>query len=120
MRGRRRLLAVLTGAAVAMSVLLGSGAGVADTSTVRARSNDTWRKVHTYIGKGDRVVWKNRDSEEHDVTFYRGTRFSANLPPGESVRKKFRKRGTSLYRCVLHSALLSSGCEGMCGFIHVN
>lgn len=103
-------------------LLLGSaGSVVADTARVKARSNDTWRKVHTYIAKGDKVVWKNADTEEHDVTFYRGSTFSAKLPPGgEPAKKKFRRRGTSLYRCTLHSAITEDGCQGMCGFIHVS
>jgi plastocyanin len=114
-RTRRTVLAVVAG-----GVLLGSTGGVvADTAKVRAKSNDRWRKVHTYIEKGDRVVWKNPDSEHHDVTFYRGSTFSAQLPPGDKVKKKFRKKGTALYRCSIHSGIVDGSCQGMCGFVHV-
>lgn len=97
-----------------------SGTGFAKSYTVKARANDTWRKVHTYIGKGDRVVWKNPDSEDHDVTAYGGGwTLSETLSPGESVKKRFKKKGTFRYRCQLHSALVGGKCEGMCGFVHV-
>ena len=115
-RFRRSVLALVVG-----SLLLGSaGSVVADTAKVRARSNDTWRKVHTYIGKGDRVKWSNPDSEMHDVTFYRGSSFSAQLPPGDTVKKKFRKKGTALYRCTIHSGIVDGACQGMCAFVHVS
>ncbi len=119
MRGKGRMALVgLTAAAVLVGFM--GGSGIADTAKVKARSNDTWKKKHTYIEKGDRVVWKNPDSEEHDVTFYRGTTFSAPLPPGGRAKKKFKKKGTSLYRCTLHSGIVDGGCQGMCGFVHVS
>jgi plastocyanin len=115
-RFRRTVLALTAG-----GLLLGvSGVGVADTAKVKARSNDTWKKVHTYIEKGDRVKWSNPDSEMHDVTFYRGSSFSAQLPPGDTVKKKFRKKGTALYRCTVHSGIVDGGCQGMCAFVHVS
>jgi plastocyanin len=107
-------------ALVAGCLLLGTaGTVVADTAKVRARGNDTWKKVHTYIEKGDRVKWTNPDSEQHDVTFYRGSTFSTQLPPGDTARKKFRKKGTALYRCTIHSGIVDGSCQGMCAFVHV-
>ena len=119
MRGKGRTALASLAAAAVLTVSMG-GVGVADTAKVKARSNDTWKKVHTYIGKGDRVKWKNPDSEHHDVTFYRGINFSAQLPPGDTAKKKFRKKGTSLYRCTIHSGIVDGGCQGMCGFVHVS
>lgn len=119
MRMGKRVGGGLVIAAVAGSALFGTVTVSADTGRVKARSNDTWRKKHTYIGKGDRVVWKNPDSEQHDVTFYRGSKFSAPLPPGGKVKKKFRKKGTLLYRCAVHSGIVDGSCQGMCGFVHV-
>jgi plastocyanin len=114
-RFRRSVLALVAG-----SLLLGTaGTVVADTAKVKARSNDTWRKVHTYIEKGDRVKWSNPDTEMHDVTFYRGSTFTTQLQPGDTARKKFRKKGTSLYRCTVHSGIVDGKCEGMCAFVHV-
>ena len=119
-RRTRRIGAAVVGLSVAGSMLFAGGGPVsADTGRVKARANDTWRKKHTYIGKGDRVVWKNPDSEQHDVTFYRGSSFSAPLPPGGRVKKKFRKKGTLLYRCAIHSGIVDGSCQGMCGFVHV-
>jgi plastocyanin len=104
------------------SVLLVSmtGTSFAKTYRVKARGNDTWKKVHTYIGKGDRVVWKNPDSEVHDVTRYAGRwKVSKRLEPGDSFRKRFKKKGTYSYRCTLHSGIVGGKCQGMCGFVHV-
>ena len=103
------------------AVLLASfgGVGLAKTYTVRAQSNDTWKKVHTYIGKGDTVTWKNPDTETHDVTAYKGWKKSQQLPPGASFKQRFKKRGTYAYRCAIHSGIVGGKCQGMCGFVHV-
>ncbi len=104
----------------AVLLLAMSGSGFAKTYTVKATASDQWKKVHTYIGKGDRVTWKNPDSEDHDVTAYGGGwKLSENLSPGESVKKRFKKKGTFRYRCQIHSGIVGGACKGMCGFIHV-
>ncbi len=118
-RGRGRTALASLAAAAVLAVSMG-GVVLADTAKVRARSNDTWKKLHTYIEKGDKVKFSNPDTEQHDVTFYRGSTFSAQLPPGEAVKKKFRKRGTAAYRCTIHSGIVEGGCEGMCGLVHVS
>ena len=101
-------------------LLVSAEPGLAKTYTVKATASDQWRKTHTYIGKGDRVIWKNPDSEDHDVTAYGGGwKLNETLSPGESVKKRFRKKGTFRYRCQLHSALVGGKCQGMCGFVHV-
>jgi plastocyanin len=97
-----------------------SAPGLADTSTVKATSRDTWKKTHTYIGKGDSVRWKNPDSETHDLNAYGGGwKMSAELAPGDNAKKQFRKKGTFRYRCVIHSGIVDGACQGMCGFVHV-
>lgn len=96
-----------------------AGVGYAKTYTVRAQSNDTWKKLHTYIGKGDSVRWKNPDSEVHDVTSYNGSWAQKSLNPGDSFTKRFGKKKTFFYRCTLHSGIVGGKCQGMCGFVHV-
>lgn len=97
-----------------------TGVGLAQTYTVKATSGDAWKKVHTYIGKGDSVRWKNPDTETHDLNAYGGGwQMSAELAPGDTVKKRFRKKGTFRYRCVIHSGIVSGACQGMCGFVHV-
>ena len=118
-RARWRVGAALAAMTIAGSLTLGSVPGMAAKAKVKARSNDTWKSKHTYIGKGDRVIWKNPDSEQHDVTFYVGSRFSASLPPGGTVKKRFKKKKTYLYRCAVHSGIVNGECQGMCGFVHV-
>lgn len=113
---RKALVSAVT-AALLVSL---SGAVFAKTYTVKARSNDTWKKVHTYIGKGDSVKWKNPDSETHDLSAYGGGwKLREELSPGESVKKRFKKKGTYRYRCVIHSGIVGGKCQGMCGFVHV-
>lgn len=111
---------ILISSFAAALLLAMSGTGFAKTYTVRATSSDEWRKVHTYIGKGDTVTWKNPDSDLHDVTAYGGGwTLSTDLEPGDSVKKRFRKKGTYRYRCSLHSGIVGGKCQGMCGFVHV-
>src|SRR5688572_31185485 len=96
-----------------------SGTGWAKTYTVKALSGDKWKKVHTYIGKGDSVRWKNPDSEMHDLTSYNGKWANVQLQPGDSFKKKFGKKKTYFYRCAIHSGIVGGKCQGMCGFVHV-
>jgi plastocyanin len=111
----QRLTALLVGVAMALAVMgVASGA----TSTVKARG-ERWRPIHTYIGKGDRVRWKNPTSKTHDVKGSGGLRLSEVLSPGESVTKKFGNLGTFRFRCVRHSAIVGGKCQGMCGLVHV-
>jgi plastocyanin len=82
---------------------------------------DKWKPVHKYIGKGDTVKWTNVDDTRHDLTAYGGRwSFAADLDPGESAKKRFKKLGTFKYRCVIHSGIVDGKCQGMCGFVHVS
>lgn len=112
----RRLLALGLAAG-----LLASTAVVAwaDTHRVRATARDRWDPKHLYITQGDRVVWRNPDSQDHDVTAYRGWTFRERLSPDERVGRRFNDVGTFRYRCRLHSAMVDGACRGMCGLIHV-
>ena len=110
---------LVAGTAVILLVTM-SGSVFAKTYTVKAVSGEKWRKVHTYIGKGDSVTWKNADSEEHDLTAYGGGwKLSEQMAPGDSVKHRFKKKGTYRYRCTIHSGIVNGACQGMCGFVHV-
>jgi plastocyanin len=111
----KRLLAVIVGVALAVSLM---GVALAATKNVRARG-ERWRPVHTYIGTGDKVRWTNPTSRTHDIKGYGGWRLSKILPPGSSVQKRFSSRGTYRFRCVRHSAIVGGRCQGMCGIVHV-
>ena len=111
---------LVMGGVIAALLVSTGGVGLAKVFTVKATSSDTWKKVHTYIGKGDRVVWKNPDSETHDLTAYGGGwKVKEQLAPGDSYRKRFKKKGTFRYRCAIHSGIVGGACQGMCGFVHV-
>jgi plastocyanin len=112
----RRMTAVLAGVAMVL-VLAGSALGA--TSAVRAKG-EKWKPFHTYIGKGDKVTFRNPTSKTHDVKGYGGLRLSAVLSPGKSVTKKFGSHGTFKFRCVRHSAIVGGTCRGMCGLVHVS
>jgi plastocyanin len=110
----------LIAAIAAILLLSATGVVLAKTYTVRAVAGEKWRKVHTYIGKGDRVNWKNVDDELHDLTAYGGGwKVSEQLQPGDAFKKRFRKKGTFRYRCAIHSGIVAGACQGMCGFVHV-
>jgi plastocyanin len=111
----RRLMALLVGVALALALM---GVATGATSTVKAKG-ERWRPVHTYIGKGDRVTWKNPTSKTHDIKGYGGWSLSKVLRPGASVSKTFRQHGTYKFRCVRHSAIVGGTCRGMCGLVHV-
>jgi len=115
----QRRLAVIA-AAVMIGVTGLIGVATAETFRVRATSSNTWKPKHTYIGKGDRVVWRNPTSRKHNIRAYGGNwSFSRTVPSGERRAKRFRKTGTFRYRCSLHSTLSSGRCSGMCGVVHV-
>jgi plastocyanin len=113
---KRRVVAVLVGGTLAMASV---GGALAATARIRAKG-ERWRPAHTYIGRGDRVTWRNPTSRTHDVRGYGGWSFSKVLPPGASVSRRFRSHGTYKFRCVRHSAIVGGQCRGMCGLIHVS
>ena len=108
--------------ALALALTLVAAPSPADTSRVRATDSRQWRPGFRHIVKGDRIVWKNPTSTSHTVTAYQGP-WSKNttVSPGGRTSRKFRRRGTYLYRCMTpgHSSLTGGECNGMCGEIHV-
>jgi plastocyanin len=114
-------------AAVAASALLTASPAPADTFRIRARGdspdNFRWSPDFQHITKGSRIRWKNSTTATHHVVAYGGNwSYNESIAAGESVAKRFRRRGTYKYRCDVlgHSTLSSSGtCDGMCGVVHV-
>lgn len=132
---RRSVLAATSLALVAMlTVALPAVPASAAKTRVKAKvGQNKWVPVHTYIGKGDVVIWKNprpkvkSKRRVHDVTSIQprkwkkrlGFRLSKTLRPGDKIRRKFRRKGNYRFRCKRHSAMVNGRCQGMCGFIHV-
>jgi plastocyanin len=109
--GRARAAAIVAVAAAFALVLPltlagDTGASAAPTATasksVTVTIKDFKFKPGTIsIGKGDRVVWVNRDSVKHDAT--RGGSFSTGkIKPGKAVAVKFGAKGTYRYHCTIH------------------
>ena len=99
----------------AVVLLASAGIALGITKRVRATNDNRWRPRHTYITRGDYVRWRNPTNRFHDVrATNRGKNWSyhKNLPPGTSVRRKFRGTGDFHYRCTVHS--------GMTGWVHVS
>ena len=120
-RRRSALLRWSLASLVVASVVAGGSALAAER--VRA-AGERWRPAHTYIGVGERVVWRNPTERRHDVTAYGGGwSLSRTLRPGDRASFVFdevRDGGRPyLYRCVIHSAIVDGRCVGMCGKVHV-
>ena len=117
MRNKRTWGAVIAGGVLTLAL---AAPAPADIQRVKAVDGDKFKPVHKYIGKGDTVKWRNRDNTMHDVSAYGGGwTYSVQLQPGDSAKKRFRKRGTFRYRCNIHSGIVDGQCQGMCGFVHV-
>ena len=122
----RRRAALLSLVVVAVSLSWLAVPSGADTVRFRAAGSEQdgwrWRPDVRTIGKGDRAVWTNPTSKTHTVTSYGGN-WSKNtaISSGERTGKKFRRRGTFRFRCVVegHSALENGRCVGMCGKVVV-
>jgi plastocyanin len=115
--GGRRFATMLV--AVVLAVVMAGGAFAA-TARIRATSDNDWRRVHTYIGRGDRIQWRNPTNRVHDVHSMGGNwNFSEVLSPGESTSRRFRRTGIFRFRCARHSGVVDGRCRGMCGVIHV-
>ena len=111
---------ILAAGALALLVLAPSVA-VGASFNVRATGNDTWSPKTKEIHEGDKIVWKNRGNNLHNVTSYSNNwNKDTNLPPGEQTSKRFSRNGTYKYYCSEHGHVTNSGvCHGMCGKIKV-
>ena len=117
MRTKRTWGAILAGGVLTLAL---AGPAPADIQRVKAVDGDKFKPVHKYIGKGDTVKWRNRDNVGHNVvSTSTNWAYSAELAPGATTKKRFRKRGTFAYRCTYHSGIVDGKCQGMCGFVHV-
>ena len=118
-----RKIAIALAALVAMFLL--ATPAPADTFKIKAAGEPGsfhWQPSSRHISKGDKIVWKNPTSATHTVTGYSDNwSMNSELPPGETLSHKFKKRGTYLFRCTQpgHSSLTNGECQGMCGEIHV-
>ncbi|HET7482611.1 MAG TPA: plastocyanin/azurin family copper-binding protein [Actinomycetota bacterium] len=108
-------------------VTLVSPASPADTFKIKAAGTPGtfhWEPAARTVAKGDRIAWKNPTSVGHTVTAYTNNSKSwsidADLAPGGTVKKVFKRRGIYLFRCRIHSTLTDGNCQGMCGEIHVH
>lgn len=118
---RRRLVLLMTACVVAGAVSLPVPVSAA-IARVKATTERTWSPSPVRISKGDRVVFKNPTTEPHDFKPYKGpwkSKTKVWLYEGESVKRRFTRKGTYYYRCALHAEMIDGVCDGMCGVVRV-
>jgi plastocyanin len=116
-----RKLALL--ALTAALVVVGSGSAFGGGIERVFVDGNRWDRKHEYINRGERVRWVNNSNRFHNIrstNIQQNWNYSRNLPAGERVTRRFRRSGTFIYRCSIHSQIVQGSCEGMCGFIHVD
>jgi plastocyanin len=108
---KRSLVACV--ALVVSLVVLAPAAGAGEdhvtgtTPRVRVRIVDNrFRPASISIERGTIVKWVNRGDNTHTTTSDSWN--SGNLSPGESFKKKFRRRGTFSYHCNIHPSMLGT------------
>ena len=107
-RGRRTILA-LASAVVALSSLSLPAARAAVTNVEEVGTS--FQPSEIRIGVNDRVVWTNRSSQSHTVTFTGGPDLHPSCDPllrlgcqgpGATVEHTFTSAGTFAYHCKIH------------------
>lgn len=105
---------------VALVVGLWPGAAPARAPRIKATDDRQWSPDFLHLLPGQAAVFKNPTAEVHDVRRYSGPwkRGKVYLYPGDTWKKRFKKKGVYRYRCALHSEMLDGRCDGMCGVVH--
>mgnify|MGYP001947950968 CR=1 FL=1 len=93
-------LGVGGGAGEAGAAAPGAEAKASATKTVRI-PGFSFRPARLTIARGDRVVFRNRDSVAHTAT-RAGAFDTKRIAPGATKAVRFRQRGTFPYLCKLH------------------
>ena len=79
----------------------GGGSRVA-TQVARVRIIDfSFRPRNLTIARGTVVRWANRGARTHTTTS-NTTLWNHTLAPGETFRRRFRRRGSFAYHCSIH------------------
>jgi plastocyanin len=109
---KRSLVACV--ALVVSLVVLAPAAGAGEdhatgtTPRVRVRIVDNrFRPASISIERGTIVKWKNRGDRTHTTTSDDGL-WNRTLSPGDTFKKKFRRRGTFSYHCNIHPSMLGT------------
>lgn len=121
-RGRRRLLTLAIGLSLVAPIFPPARAATVGVDEI----GTSFEPRQIDIAVNDRVVWTNRSSQSHTVTFDGGTDLNPRCDPntagllrvgcqtpGSTVELSFTAPGTYPYRCKLH------GSQGMTGVVVV-
>jgi len=79
--------------------------GMAPRARVRIVDN-SFRRASITVDRGTIVKWVNRGDNSHTSTG--GSWDSGVISPGESFKRKFRRRGTFSYHCTIHSNMMGT------------
>lgn len=108
------------GVVAALVVGLTAAASVPATAAVVIKGGGTrWRPSVVDVDRRERVRWR-AVSGTHTVRAYGGNwKFSKRIGPGQSVKRRFAKRGRYRFFCSIHGSVAGGNCTGMCGRVLV-
>ena len=118
---RRAAIATL----IAGALVFTGGQTTAATKVITASGSFgsfEWDPSSRTIHVGSRIKWTNGTDTSHVVAAYSDNwGKNTTIAPDESTTKKFKKKGTYLFRCTItgHSTLSNGDCSGMCGKVVV-
>ena len=69
---------------------------------------DGFRPDSITVAVGDSVMWSNKDTNTHTVTFFNGMADSGDLDPNETFTFTFNQAGSFGYYCRYHSFMTGS------------
>ncbi|HEY7761424.1 MAG TPA: hypothetical protein VIC52_00325 [Actinomycetota bacterium] len=112
---RMRRIGVVT----VLVVGLTAAASAPATAAVIRGGGTRWRPSVADVDRRELVRWR-AVSGTHTVRAYGGNwRFSKRIGPGQSVKRRFAKRGTYRFFCSIHGNVAGGSCTGMCGRVLV-
>jgi predicted lipoprotein with Yx(FWY)xxD motif len=115
----RTQIAFVIVALLVMATAVGARGAEGRTTKVVRGVGTSWAPRVIRIASGTTIRWK-AVSNSHTVTAYGGHWvFNRSLPQGSSIQRRFKTQGVFLFRCRIHSQLVSGQCQGMCGKVVV-
>jgi len=107
------------GVVAVLVVGLTAAASAPATAAVVRGGGTRWRPSVVDVDRRERVRWR-AVSGTHTVRAYGGNwKFSKRIGPGQSVQRRFTRRGTYRFFCSIHGTVAGGSCTGMCGRVLV-
>ena len=84
----------------------GKGTGLPQTHTILLENNQ-FKPTKLDIKIGDSIIWINKDSNQHTITF-EDARLNKILNKGETISYTFKEEEEARYFCRFHSGMQGS------------